>query len=381
MNIGHLAMLWGRYPQARRLLARGLELARAGGYQKYRDMIVVSEAHLDFYEGNWDGLADRVGAFVAGADLHLITRFEALLVTGLLQAATGVREPAARSLDRALAAAGQTGMADAVMEPAAALSRIALAEGRVEDALRMTEEPFAIMVLKDIWAWAACVGPVRAAALVRAGRLDEAAELEAAFGRGLSGKTMPPARAALTECGAIVAEGRGDLAAAAALFGQAAADWHALPRPYDALLASEGQGRCLLAAGQQAAAVPVLTEAMSGLSALGARGDAVRLIGLLNQAGVPARRPWLGGRRGYGGQLSPRELDVVRLVVRGQTNRQIAQALVLSPKTVANHVDSAMRKVAVSSRAALAARAVEDGLLRGEEPGAASAAALPAGKQ
>jgi hypothetical protein len=43
----------------------------------------------------------------------------------------------------------------------------------------------------------------------------------------------------------------------------------------------------------------------------------------------------------------------------------VAEELVLSPKTVANHVDSLMRKLGVSSRTALAVRAVEAGIVSG----------------
>jgi DNA-binding CsgD family transcriptional regulator/tetratricopeptide (TPR) repeat protein len=377
MNIGHMAMLWGRYPQARRLQARGLELARAHGYRMYRDMILTNQAHLDFFEGNWDGLAERAGVLAAGADIHPLTRLEALLVTGLAQAATGDREQAWRSLDQALATARADRMVDELIEPAAAVGRLALADSRAEDALRITGEPAAMVAGKDIWIWAADLAPVRAGALVCAGRTDEAAELEAMFGRGLRARAAPAARAALVQCAAIVAEGRGDPDRAAGLFAQAAAAWQALPRPYDALLAAESRARCLLAAGQRASAVPVLSEALSGLSALGARHDAVRVIDTLNEIGVPARRPWLGGRRGYGDQISPRELDVVRLIVGGRTNRQIAQALVLSPKTVANHVDSAMRKLGVSSRTALAARAVKDGIVSGDQDRVGAGATTP----
>ena len=136
-----------------------------------------------------------------------------------------------------------------------------------------------------------------------------------------------------------------------------------LPRPHEALLARVREARCLLADGQRPAALSVLAEVLDGLSGLGARGDAMRVIRTLNEQGVPARRPWWGGRRSYGDQLSPRELDVVRLLIDGRTNRQVAEELVLSPKTVANHVDSLMRKLGVSSRTALAVRAVEDGIV------------------
>jgi FixJ family two-component response regulator len=67
------------------------------------------------------------------------------------------------------------------------------------------------------------------------------------------------------------------------------------------------------------------------LAELGARGNAVRVMHTLGQHGVEVKRPWRGGRRGHGDQLSPRELDVTRLLVAGRTNREIARALFLSP--------------------------------------------------
>jgi DNA-binding CsgD family transcriptional regulator/tetratricopeptide (TPR) repeat protein len=368
LNIGALAMLWGRYPQARRLLADALQLARGNGYQLFRDMILSTQVHLDFFEGRWHGLAERASTLLA-TDVHPQTRLEALLVTGLAQAAAGDRAQARRSLEQALATATEARLIYEVIEPAAALGRLVLASGQVAQALQLTEEPAAIVTVKEIWVWAADLGPARAEALIRAGRIGEAAKFQEMFGRGLGGRGTPAARAALIQCRAIVAEGRGEEFRAAAMYAQAAGAWRTLPRPYDALLATESQARCLLAAGQRASALPLLSEALSGLSALGAQADAVRVTNTLNEIGVLARRPWLGGRRGYGGRLSPRELDVVRLIVEGRTNRQIAQALVLSPNTVANHVHSAMRKLGVSSRTALAAQAVENGIVSGSRTG------------
>jgi DNA-binding CsgD family transcriptional regulator len=52
--------------------------------------------------------------------------------------------------------------------------------------------------------------------------------------------------------------------------------------------------------------------------------------------------------------LSPREREVVRLMLDGMTNRQIASELSKSPDTVAAQLKSAMRKYGVTSRTALA---------------------------
>jgi DNA-binding NarL/FixJ family response regulator len=63
------------------------------------------------------------------------------------------------------------------------------------------------------------------------------------------------------------------------------------------------------------------------------------------------------------GGLSPRELDVVRLVAAGRSNQAIAAELYLSEKTVARHMSNILAKLGVSSRTAAAAYAFEHGLL------------------
>lgn len=60
--------------------------------------------------------------------------------------------------------------------------------------------------------------------------------------------------------------------------------------------------------------------------------------------------------------LTERESEVLRLVVEGLTARQIATRLVLSPRTVENHVQRVLRKVDVPGRAALVRYAIENGL-------------------
>lgn len=62
-------------------------------------------------------------------------------------------------------------------------------------------------------------------------------------------------------------------------------------------------------------------------------------------------------------RLSDREMDVLKLVATGHTNREIAEVLVLSPRTVKRHMDNIFDKLAVSSRAAAATAAQRAGWL------------------
>ena len=63
------------------------------------------------------------------------------------------------------------------------------------------------------------------------------------------------------------------------------------------------------------------------------------------------------------GSLSPRELEVLKLVAAGLTNAQVAQELFLSPRTVNGHLNSIYRKLEVASRSAAVRFAVEHGLV------------------
>jgi DNA-binding NarL/FixJ family response regulator len=58
-----------------------------------------------------------------------------------------------------------------------------------------------------------------------------------------------------------------------------------------------------------------------------------------------------------------REVEVLQLLARGNSSRRIAQQLVVSPKTAANHVEHIYAKLSVSSRAAATLYATQHGLL------------------
>jgi DNA-binding CsgD family transcriptional regulator len=61
--------------------------------------------------------------------------------------------------------------------------------------------------------------------------------------------------------------------------------------------------------------------------------------------------------------LTPREIDVIRLVVGGLTNQQIADRLDISRRTVHAHLANAMEKTGTSSRTQLAVLALREGLV------------------
>ena len=88
---------------------------------------------------------------------------------------------------------------------------------------------------------------------------------------------------------------------------------------------------------------------------LGAAPDLARLDTVARTA-VDAAPAAAGG-------LSPREVEVLRLVAAGLTNRAIADALTISERTVDRHVSNIFTKLEVSTRAAATAFAYEHGLV------------------
>jgi ATP/maltotriose-dependent transcriptional regulator MalT len=133
---------------------------------------------------------------------------------------------------------------------------------------------------------------------------------------------------------------RGAAAEALPLLREALATWVRAAAPYD-----EARTRVLLAdacraLGDRESADRELDAARAIFEELGAAPDLARLTGTDDV-------------------LSPRELEVLRLLATGATNRAIAGQLVLSERTVDRHVSNIFGKLGVSSRAAATAYAFD----------------------
>jgi len=92
------------------------------------------------------------------------------------------------------------------------------------------------------------------------------------------------------------------------------------------------------------------------------RLDGAAVDAVLEAAGhrLPRRREALAG-------LTAREVEVLILLARGLSNKQIAERLVITPKTAGNHVEHIYAKIDASSRASAAMFAVQHGLIPEEK--------------
>jgi non-specific serine/threonine protein kinase len=108
------------------------------------------------------------------------------------------------------------------------------------------------------------------------------------------------------------------------------------------------------------AAFAAQREAGRALSLAQAEADALALAASFDTSAAPAPSPAKGDDR-FG--LTPRERDVLRLVVAGKTDREIADALFVSRRTVTTHTSNIFAKLGVAGRAEAAALAVRSGVV------------------
>lgn len=145
---------------------------------------------------------------------------------------------------------------------------------------------------------------------------------------------------------------RGDPRAALASLQQAFELWQRIDAPYEAARTRVLKGQAYQALGDEEAGRLELDAARAVFNRLGASPQLARLAALIGPGGAaPAH------------SLSERELQVLRLLATGKTNRTIATELFLSTRTIDRHVSNIYMKIGVSSRAAATAWAYHHRLL------------------
>lgn len=128
--------------------------------------------------------------------------------------------------------------------------------------------------------------------------------------------------------------------------------WRELEAPYEAARARVLIARACRALGDDDGAEMELDAAQSAFAELGATPDVALVASLSRIAAVSLP-----------GGLTAREVEVLALVAKGLTNRDVAQQLVISEKTVASHVSHIFTKLGLTSRAAATAYAYEHSLV------------------
>jgi DNA-binding CsgD family transcriptional regulator len=151
-------------------------------------------------------------------------------------------------------------------------------------------------------------------------------------------------RAHVGRCRGLIAAAGGDVEEALALLERAVGEHEAVGDPF-------GHARAMLALGvvrrrdrQKRSAREAIEAALDAFETLGAAGWAARARAELGR---------IGGRSPQGGELTPTELRLAELVAEGRSNKEIAAALFVTPKTVGTMLSRLYAKVGVRSRTEL----------------------------
>ena len=231
--------------------------------------------------------------------------------------------------------------------PQPGLARVRLAQGRLVAAvngLQLALEPPTMAPLHRTELFAALVE-----AHLAAGDIDTAAAAAGVMSDALRGTASVYLDAVNAVTEARVLLGRDVAVTACRRAGEAVQRFHGLGLPYEEARAREVRGAAARAIDDVDTAHLELLAARETYQRLGAEPDERRVAALL---GASPASP-----------LSSRELEVLRLVARGGTNREVAGELVVSEHTVARHLSNIYTKLGVGSRSAASAWAHDRALI------------------
>ena len=293
-------------PRVHDHVERALGFVRERELDGYVQYLLGVRAHLRLFRGDWERAEDDANASMAFGEDRGVSLCPALIVLGRLRARRG--DPSAGETLAEAWRAVHTGELPRLGPAAAARAEHAWLEGDVEAVAEIARPAYGLA----------------------AERGDSWARAELAHWLWRAGSPVPPAADDPEPYALAMA---GDWAGAAAA-------WERIGFPYD-------QAEALSDAGDETARL----DALSRYEALGAPRSAAHLRRRLRADGVKRipRGPRAASRLGPAG-LTPRETEVLDLIVRGATNAEIARELVISAKTVDHHVSAVLGKLGVGSR-------------------------------
>ena len=180
------------------------------------------------------------------------------------------------------------------------------------------------------------------------GDVDAAQTWSDKVGAVLAVRAIPGTLPAIGHARGLLLLARGEVPAAYQELQAASESWHVLRRFWEGTWARLDLAEAAVKARRRAEAAVLLDEARTLAATAGATAivDAAgRLTAQFEGARQP--EPWH--------PLSAREFEIAQLVAAGLTNRQIAQQLVLAPKTISAHVTHILAKLGAARRAEIAA--------------------------
>ncbi|HET9242987.1 MAG TPA: AAA family ATPase [Gaiella sp.] len=343
-------LVWrGCLLEARDALTRLLDLADQRGEPSSYALQRLHVCELELRAGGWDVAERLLDEWAESSDSKLLLWPMYERCRALLAAGRGDATDAHRWAEEAIARAKRTGSAWDRLEATRAQGIACLLSGepgRAAEALRWVWTHTEREGVHDPGAFPAA--PELVKALVELGELDEAAEIAARLAELAEAQSHPWGRATAGRCAALI-----DLASAyhdeaVEQLEEAAREYDALGLRFDAARSRLALGRAQRRHRKWGAARDTLRAAAEAFDALGSPGWAALARADLERVG--ARRP------SREGELSAAERRVAELAAGGSTNKEIAQALVVTVSTVEYHLSKIYAKLGIRSRGQLRAR-------------------------
>lgn len=309
--------------------------------------ILAQLSWAEYLAGRWDE-ADRharEGMESAVQADQEPQRLFSLGVRGLIRAARGDVEAARSDAETTLTLAPAHGVMFATILGACGLGLLELTLERFEAVERLlgpigaqleaggVREPGSVRFAAD-----------QIEALIAIGRLEDAEALLDALERQAAAVDRASALAAAGRCRGLLAAARGDLEGALVPLENALVEHERVSMPFEEARTLLALGATRRRARMKRPARDALEQALTIFEQLGARLWAERARGELAR---------IGGRPAATGELTETERRIATLVAEGRSNKEIASALYITPKTVGTQLSRIYRKVGVHSRTEL----------------------------
>lgn len=326
----------------------------------------TSELAIEYASGtgDWDGavaLAER--SIALARRLGQRTLLPRLLVwAGLIYLAQGKTDQGHAYVQEAWDLSGAEGAGPMDVHTAVpahtGVAACHLAEGDFARAIEVGEAGLAIADRSGYVVWATHrLIPVIAEAALWSRDLSRAVRLGKRLRRDSAKLGNRLGLAWADTCDALVLRLHGETPRAIELLRGAVEQLEAIPFPVDAARLRRWLAVALADEGLREAAVQELRRAHETFAQVGAVPELENVREKLRELGArPPARQAAGG-----GELSEREAEIAQLVAARRSNKAVAQALRISPRTVSTHLSHIFRKLGVSSRAELADRIRESG--------------------
>lgn len=346
-----------RFDEAESALTIGAHRAEELGVVITQPFYQVELAELHFVTGNRDGAVRAAHSALATAGDTGTSVLEAR--AHVLLAEIFVHDNDLRASRRELSAAqskiedrGQWPLEYAFLRTSAVLAE---AESGHQRALALSDKNWQMCLAAGALSHAIDLAPDIAWLCHSVGEQDRAVEIGQQLSEALAGSAIaaqPRSRCALLRCRAFGLDNP-DLSRQAALLARS------LPRPWLRARSFEQLGAHLAEHHSRAEGIELLRESLTLYQRLSAARDVARVKAALRRHGVRRRWPSTTPRQESTGHdsLTSAERDVLGLLAQGLSNRNVADQLFISPRTVETHVSHMFAKLGVSSRTELAVAA------------------------